>query len=66
MEGSGPGCPITAKWYHSVLYPGGKAGSDQPARLRTTVLAVVAHATRQEKEMLHKFPKERKPDWEIA
>ena len=57
MEGPRSGCLITAKGYHSVLYPGGKAGSDQPARLRNTVLAVVAHAIRQEKEMLISFPK---------
>lgn len=52
IEGSGPGHLITAQWY-SLLESGGKAGFDQLAKLRTTVLAVVAHAIRQKKEMLH-------------
>lgn len=64
MEGSGPGHLITIKWYHSLLYPGGKTRSNQIARLRTTVLAVVANAIRLEKEVLHKLLGEkRKPDW---
>lgn len=60
MEGSQPGHLITIKWYHSLLYPKGKARYSQLARLRTTVLAVVANAIRQEKEVLHKFSKKKK------
>lgn len=66
MEGSGPGCLVTVKWYHSLLYPEGKAESHQPARLRIIVLVVVAYAIRQEKEMLHKLLKERKPGREVT
>ena len=66
VEDSGPRCHvITIIWHHSLLYPGVKAESKQPARLRIIVLVVVAHAIRQEK-VLHKLLKERKQGWEIT